>query len=196
MIFDLGGVLVDWDPRYLYRKLLADEVAIEEFLARVCTSAWNSQQDAGRSLAEATSLLTAEHPDRAELIAAYYARWDEMIGGPVQETVAVLEELDARGVPLYALSNWSAETFAVVRARLPFLSRFRAILLSGEERMIKPDPRFYQLLFDRHAIDPTEALFVDDVPANIEAARALGIQSHLFRSAAELRGELVRLGLL
>ena len=196
VIFDLGGVLIDWNPRYLYRKLFTDEAAVEEFLTRVCTQAWNEEQDAGRPLAEGTAALCALHPDRAELIAAYYGRWDEMIAGAIEDSVAILEELDRRRVPLYALSNYSAETFALARARFSFLARFRAILLSGEERLAKPDPRFYRLLLGRHAINPAEALFVDDSPPNVEAARALGMIGHHVRSAAELRRELAALGLL
>ncbi len=196
VIFDLGGVLIDWNPRYLYRKLLADEAAVEEFLARVCTQAWNEEQDAGRPLAEATAALCASHPDRAELIAAYYRRWDEMVAGAIDDSAVLLEELDRRGVPLYALSNFSVETFALARARLPFLGRFRAIVLSGEERLTKPDPRLYRILLDRHAIDPAEALFVDDNLANVEAARALGMTGHHVRTPADLRRELVALGLI
>lgn len=196
VVFDLGGVLLDWNPRYLYRKLLADEAAVEEFLARVCTQSWNEQQDGGRAIAEATAALVAEHPDRADLIRCYYERWEEMLLGPVAETVALLEELDVRGVPLYALTNFSAETFPIARRRFAFLSRFRAIVVSGQERLLKPDPRFYRLLCDRHAVDPTEAVFIDDSPPNVEAARALGMTAIHFRGAAELRAELGVLGLL
>lgn len=196
VIFDLGGVLIDWNPRYLFRKLLTDEAAVDEFLGEVCTQAWNEEQDAGRPLAEATAALCARHPDRAELIAAYYGRWDEMIAGAIDDSVVILEELDRRRVPLYALSNFSAETFALARARFAFLARFRAIVLSGEERLTKPDPRLYRLLLGRHAIDPAEALFVDDNLPNVEAARRLGMTGHHFRSPAELRRELVDLGLL
>jgi 2-haloacid dehalogenase len=195
-IFDLGGVLIDWDPRYLYRKLLPDEAAIEDFLARVCTQEWNELQDAGRSVDEATALLAAEHPECAELIAAYYGRFDEMMAGPIEGTVAVLDDLDRRGVPLYALSNFAAETFTIARRRFSFLARFRAILLSAEERLVKPDPRFYRLLLDRHDIDAADAVFVDDRPANVNAAVALGMEGIHFESPAQLRRELGALGLL
>jgi 2-haloacid dehalogenase len=195
-VFDLGGVLLDWNPRYLYRKLLADDAAVEEFLARVCTQSWNEQQDGGRAIAEATAALVAEHPDHAELIRCYYDRWEDMLLGPVAETVALLEELDDRGVPLYALTNFSAETFPIARRRFAFLSRFRAIVVSGHERLLKPDPRFYRLLFERHAVDPAEAVFIDDSPPNVEAAAALGMTAIHFRGAAPLRVELTRLGLL
>ena len=196
VIFDLGGVLIDWDPRYLYRKLLADDDAVEDFLARVCTQAWNEQQDGGRPLADAVAALAAEHPDSAELIAAYYGRFDEMMLGAHEDTVAVLGDLDQRGVPLYALSNFSAETFGHARRRFPFLSRFRDIILSGDERLLKPDPRFYRLLLDRHGLVAEESVFIDDSARNVDGAAQLGIVALHFRGAAALRGELVALDLL
>ena len=140
VVFDLGGVLIDWNPRHLYRKLLPDDASIEEFLAEVCTSEWNYQQDAGRTVAEAVGELSGRHPDKAPLIAAYYERWEEMLGGAIEASVALLEELDAAGVPLYALTNWSRETFPIARRRFPFLERFRGIVVSGEEGAAKPDP--------------------------------------------------------
>jgi 2-haloacid dehalogenase len=196
VIFDLGGVLIDWDPRYLYRKLIADEATMEDFLARVCTNQWNELQDAGRPLADATAQLVAEHPECAELITAYYERWEEMVMGGFEESVRVLEDLHRGGVPLYALSNFAAETFCRVRAQLPFLALFRDVVLSADHGLCKPDPRLYRVLLDRHSIDPTEAVFVDDRPPNVEAARALGMTGVDFRGADALRAELVGLGLL
>jgi len=196
VIFDLGGVLIDWDPRHLYRKLLSDDAAIEAFLAEVCTGAWNEMQDAGRSVAQATAALIAERPEHAELIRAYYDRFDEMMKGPLEDTVGVLEDLDRNGVPLYALSNFSSEMFVHARRRFPFLARFRDIVLSGDERLNKPDPRLYRVLLDRYRIDPAEAVFVDDRAPNAAAARALGMRAVCFVGAAELRRELAELGLL
>ncbi|HWM87384.1 MAG TPA: HAD family phosphatase, partial [Kofleriaceae bacterium] len=193
---DLGGVLIDWNPRHLYRKLCADESEMEDLLGRVCTSAWNQQQDAGRALAEATEELVAAHPEREQLIRAYYDRFDEMMVGEIEGTAAVVEELDRRGVPLYALSNFSAETFVHARRRFRFLDRFRAILLSGEERLVKPDPRFYRLLVERAAIRADEAVFIDDIADNVEGARAVGMIGVQFRNAPALRRELVQLRLL
>lgn len=190
VVFDLGGVLIDWNPRRLYRKLLPDDAAIESFLAEVCTAEWNLQQDAGRSWAEAVAELTARFPDRAGLIAAYHERWEEMLGGAIGDTVALLEELDAAGVPLYALTNWSRETFPIARRRFPFLSRFRGVVVSGEERAAKPDPRIYRILLERYQLEPAECLFIDDVPRNVEGARAAGMEGILFTSAADLRREL------
>jgi 2-haloacid dehalogenase len=196
VVFDLGGVLLDWNPRYLYRKLLADDAAVEEFLGAVCTQAWNEQQDAGRPLAEATAALIAEHPHRADLIRCFYERWEEMLAGPVAGTVDLLEELDRRGVPLYALTNFSAETFRIARRRFDFLTRFRGVVVSGEERLIKPDPRFFRILFERHAIAPAEAVFIDDSATNVDAARALGMIALHFRGAPDLRRQLAGLGLV
>lgn len=196
MVFDLGGVLIDWNPRYLYRKLLPDKAAVEAFLAEVCTQAWNEQQDAGRPTAEATAELVGRFPHHAALIGAYYGRWDEMLGGVIEGTAAIVEELHARGTPLYALSNWSAETFRHARDRYAVLERFRAIVVSGEEKLIKPDARIFQVLFERHGVAPQGSIFIDDVARNADAARRLGMTDIRFESPAQLRAELAALGLL
>jgi 2-haloacid dehalogenase len=197
VIFDLGGVLLDWNPRHLYRSLFAaDGAAMEHFLATVCTSAWNRQQDAGRPCAEACALLTAEHPDKAALIDAYYTRHLDMIAGAIGGTVEILSELHARGVPLYFLSNYSAETYPLVRARFDFLSWFAGGIVSGEHGVVKPDPAIYRLLVERYSIDPARAVFIDDVAANAAAARAFDIHPIHFCGADALRVELAQLGLL
>jgi len=196
-VFDLGGVLIEWDPRHLYRRLFAgDEAAMEQFLATVCTPEWNRCQDAGRSFAEAEAEAIARHPDKRALIAAWRERFDEMVPGAIAGTVAVLARLHARAVPLYALSNWSAETFALSRARFPFLEWFRGIVISGQEGIIKPDPRIFALLLERYGIDPARAVFIDDVPANTAAAEACGMHAIRFVSPEQLTGELEALGLL
>ncbi|QRP65114.1 HAD family phosphatase [Rhodanobacter sp. FDAARGOS 1247] len=196
VIFDLGGVLIDWNPRYLYRHLFDDESSMEQFLAEVCDGQWNEQQDAGRSWDEAIRLRSAEFPEHAALIAAYRTRWDEMLRGPMHDSVAILEELRARGVRLYALTNWSQETFPLAFERYPFLRAFEGIVVSGQERMIKPDPAIFQLLLNRYGIDPGRAVYVDDAPRNVDAAAKLGMHALQFRDAAVLRGELLALGLL
>lgn len=196
VVFDLGGVLIDWNPRHLYRKLLPDEASVEAFLAEVCTADWNYQQDAGRTVAEAVAELSARHPDRAELIAAYYGRWEEMLGGAIEEAVAVLEELAAARVPLYALTNWSRETFPIARRRFGFLERFRGIVVSGEERAAKPDPRIYRALIERYQLDPAACLFIDDVERNADGARAAGMEAMVYTSAAALRRRLADEGIL
>jgi 2-haloacid dehalogenase len=197
VVFDLGGVLIDWDPRRLYRKLFdGDAAGMEAFLATVCTQSWNERQDAGRSFAEATALLTAAHPEKAPLITAYFARWEEMLGGAIDGTVAILEALVERGVPIYALSNWSAETFPHARRRFAFLARFRGIVISGEVGIVKPDPAIYRLLLERHGIAANDAVYVDDVARNAAAATALGFHGIHFTGAEALRRELAGLGLL
>jgi 2-haloacid dehalogenase len=197
VVFDLGGVLIDWNPRYLYRKLFAgDEAAMEHFLATVCTQDWNEQQDAGRAFAEACAPLIARHPERAPLILAWGQRFAEMMAGPIHGTVDILEELHAAGVPLYALTNWSAETFPHAQERFAFLERFRGIVVSGHEKMIKPDPRIYRLLLERHAIAAADAIYIDDNPRNAAAATALGLQGIHFSGPEPLRAELRRMGLL
>lgn len=198
VIFDLGGVLIDWNPRYLYRGMFADEAAMERFLAEVCSPEWNLSLDAGRSLASAVAELGERHPHERLRIAAYRERWLEMIAGPIPATVAVLEELDAAGVPLWALTNWSAETFALVRhdPAYGFLDRFRAIFVSGELRLIKPDPAFYRHALAAIGAPAERCLFIDDSAKNVAAAKALGLHGHLFAGAAPLRAELAALGLL
>jgi 2-haloacid dehalogenase len=190
VVFDLGGVLIDWDPRYLYRKLLDDEAAVEEFLATVCTPEWNAEQDRGRPFAEGVAELVERHPVHAAAITAYHERWPEMLGGAVGGTVEVLAELRAAGVPVYALTNWSAETFGVARERFEFLEWFDGVLVSGEERMIKPDPAIFRLLLDRFGLDPGATFYVDDSEPNVEAAGRLGFDAVRFRTPAQLRRDL------
>jgi 2-haloacid dehalogenase len=197
VIFDLGGVLIEWDPRHLYRKHFGgDDAAMEEFLRAVCSPEWNRGQDAGRSFAEGAGLLKALHPEKAELIDLYRARFDEMMPGPIAGSVAILAELRRRGTPLYALSNFSAETYPSTFARFEFLRWFRGIVISGEVRAIKPEPEIYRALIETYAIDPQRAVFIDDVALNAEAATAFGIHAIHFTTPAALRAELVELGLL
>jgi 2-haloacid dehalogenase len=197
VVFDLGGVLIDWNPRHLYRRLFdGDEAAMEHFLAHVCTPEWNLCQDAGRRFAEAASLLKSDHPEKADLIDAYFAGFDEMMAGPIAGTVEILAELRQREVPLYGLTNFSAETYPLALRRFDFLAWFRGVLVSGEVGLVKPDPRIYQLLVERFAIAPAQAVYIDDVERNAAAARALGMHGIHFTEAAALRRELDALGLL
>lgn len=196
VVFDLGGVLIDWDPRYLYRKLLADEAAVEEFLATVCTPEWNDEQDRGRPFAEGVAELIERHPVHAAAITAYHERWTEMLGGGIAGSVELLAELRKAGVPLYALTNWSAETFGIARERYQFLEWFDGVLVSGEERMIKPDPAIFRLLLDRFGLDPQTAFYIDDSPANVAAASRLGFDAVRFTGPEQLRRNLELRGLL
>lgn len=195
VVFDLGGVLVDWDPRYLYRTLFDDEAAMERFLAEVCTPEWNLAQDAGRPWAEAVAVLSAQHPQHAEHIAAYRTRWLDTLRGPIQPTVDLLGELREQGVRLYALTNWSQETFPLARERFDFLGWFEGIVVSGEEQLIKPDPEIFQRLIQRYAIEPARTLYIDDSLRNVAAAEALGMHGWHFQGADALRARMRALGL-
>jgi 2-haloacid dehalogenase len=197
VVFDLGGVLVDWDPRYLYRTLLPSDEAVEQFLAEVTTPSWNAAQDAGRTWASAVEALTADFPEHAELISAYDERWIETIGGPIDGTVELLRELrDRDGVEIYALTNWSAEKFPLAIERFEFLSWFAGIVVSGTERIVKPDPRIFQLLLERYGLEASSTVYIDDNPPNVDAAAELGMTSLHFTGPDRLRDELSQLGLV
>lgn len=195
VVFDLGGVLIDWDPRHLYRTLFCgNHAAMEQFLSEVCTPAWNLQQDAGRPWAEAVAVLQEQYPECAELIRAYHVRWSEMIAGDIPGTVAILRALHAAGTPLYALTNWSHETFPIAEQRFAFLALFRGIVASGRERLVKPDPAIYHRLVERFGLDPARCVYIDDNPANAAAASGLGMHAIHFMSPDALAGELRALG--
>ncbi len=197
VIFDFGGVLLDWNPRHLYRKLFAgDEAAVDAFLTEVCPPEWNLAQDAGRDFDDAVAALMPQHRDQLPLILAWRDRFEEMIPDALHDTVAVARELKDRGVPLYALTNWSHETFPGQRRRFDFMDWFAGIVVSGEEKVAKPDPRIFRILLDRYGLRAAEAVFIDDNPHNAQAASALGLHGVHFRSAAELRRELRELALL
>jgi 2-haloacid dehalogenase len=197
VVFDLGGVLIDWDPRYLYRSLFdGDEDAMETFLAEVTTPEWNQQQDAGRPWAEAIEALSLEHPQRRELISAFWHRWTETLGEAIEPTVEILGDLQRAGVRLFALSNWSAETFPLARPRYAFLEWFEGIVISGEVRLVKPDAGIFRHLLERYGLDAASTVFIDDSEANVQAARELGMTGIHFKDAQRLRQELVALGLL
>ncbi len=191
IIFDLGAVLIDWQPGYLFSKLFKTEDEAEHFLNTICTSEWNEEQDGGRSLKEATDLLVSKYPEHEANIRAYYDRWDEMLGGPIEGTVSILRGLKEGGMhKIYALTNWSAETFPIALDRYDFLQWFDGIVVSGTERMRKPFPEFYKLLLGRYNVQTDEALFIDDNLRNVEAAKALGIDSIHFLSPEQLEQEL------
>jgi 2-haloacid dehalogenase len=196
VVFDIGNVLIQWDPRHLYRRLIPDEAEMERFLAEVCTDAWNLEQDRGRTWAEAIAERVPLFPQHEALIRAYSERWHDMVPGEVPGTVALLEALRARGVPLYAITNFSVEKFAEAQARFPVLRTFRDVVVSGTERLLKPDPAIYRLLLDRNGLEAARCLFIDDSEKNVRAAEAVGMRAHHFRDAARLEAELRGLGLL
>jgi 2-haloacid dehalogenase len=191
IIFDLGGVLIDWNPRYVYSKIFEDEEKLEWFFQTICTSDWNENQDAGRALNEATEELVLKHPEYETQIRAYYGRWEEMLGGPIQETVDIFRALkEMNKYRIYALTNWSHETFPVALQRYEFLKWFDGIVMSGEERTRKPFPEIYQILLTRYNVNPSEAIFIDDVLRNIKGAEVAGIKGIHFHSPQQLSESL------
>ena len=192
IIFDLGAVLIDWNPTYLYKKIFEREEEMHHFLKTICTPDWNEEQDAGRSLQEATDLLVKEFPDHEENINAFYGRWTEMLGDAIQDSVDIFKELkESNKYKIYALTNWSAETFPVAVERFEFLNWFDGVVVSGTEMMRKPHPDFYKVLLNRYQVNIENALFIDDNLRNVLAARELGIDSIHFQSPEQLKQELL-----
>jgi 2-haloacid dehalogenase len=191
ILFDLGGVLIDWNPRYVYHAVFNTKEETDWFLQNICTHDWNEQQDAGQSLQDGTEELVAKHPRWEKEIRTYYQRWSEMLGGPLPDTVELFRKLrEQQRYKFYALTNWSAETFPVALDRYEFLHWFEGILVSGAEGVRKPFPRFYELALQRFGLHPSETIFIDDNGRNVEAARALGIKSIHFQSAEQLTAAL------
>ena len=196
IVFDLGGVLIDWNPRYLYKKIFASTEEMEWFLSNVCTPEWNAQQDAGRPFAEALALVTEKYPKYAAQINDYYARWEETLGGPIKGTVALWQELKNKGCRIYALTNWSAETFPIAKKKYDFLQHMDGIVVSGEEKMNKPNPEIYKRLLARYGLQANNCVYIDDSLPNVEAAAQLGFDAIHFVSPEVLRLELLKRGLL
>ncbi len=195
-MFDLGGVLLDWNPRHLYRKLFDDEGDMEWFLSEVCTLEWHHAHDLGVPSEETSPPLIAAHPERAEMIRAWTERSEEMLAGPIDDSVEILRLLKAAGVPVYALTNMETWTYPGRRERYPFLRWFDGTIVSGFEGVAKPDPRIFELLLDRFALTAATTLLIDDSNTNVQAARAAGIQAIEFESPASLRRQLENAGLL
>ncbi len=196
VVFDIGGVFLDWDPRHLYRKLIADEAELERFLAEVCTPSWHAEQDLGVTIAASVASLAAAHPEHAALIRAWEERNEEMVAGVITGTVAILDELEKAGVACYACTNMEPEAYTRRLARYPFMSRFAGTVVSSTEGCAKPDPALLARLVARYRLEPRAALFVDDRPANLDGAARLGFATHRFVSPELLRTDLVARGLL
>ena len=197
IIFDLGNVLIDWNPDYVFDKLFEDKEQKKHFLQNICTMEWNEQQDSGRSLKEATETLVAKYPEWKEYIEAYYGRWKDMLGGPIHDTVEIFRQLKQSGrYKLYALTNWSAELFPIALELYEFLHWFDGRVVSGEEKLRKPSSEFYHVLLDRYNLQPQETLFIDDNLRNVKAAEALGMTSIHFQSPEQLKRELEQLQIL
>jgi 2-haloacid dehalogenase len=193
--FDLGGVLIDWSASYLYRSLLRDDEAIAAFLEEVGFIEWNTALDAGRDWDEAVEWLAARHPRRRDLIAAFRDRWEETLGGPIEPTVEILEELQAAGVRTFALSNWSRRTYDLAAPRFQFLQGFEGVVISGDVGATKPDPRIYGELLERGHLRTESTAFIDDSPPNVQSAISMGIVGVLYRAPEQLRRDLAGLGL-
>lgn len=197
VIFDVGNVLYDWNPRYLYERLIGDDRALDAFLDGVATREWHFQHDAGRPFAETSAELAAAHPEFAEMIALWGPRFDEQIPHALPGMPELVAEIDAAGVPLFAITNFSGEFWPPFRARESALfDRFRDIVVSGDEKLVKPDPAIYALALDRFGLAGPDAVFVDDREDNVAAAEAAGLRGLLFAGAERLRGDLAALGLL
>ncbi len=194
-VFDVGNVLIRWDPFRVYREMIPDEAKRHWFLQNVCTAAWNLEQDRGRSWEEGVALLVASHPEWEAQIRAYDERWHEAVPGLIEDSVAVLEDLKARGDKVYAITNFSREKWAECLIRFPFLQSFDGVVVSAHERVIKPDPAIYRILFERYDLAPQDCIFIDDSAKNIETARAVGMQGIHFVEPIDLRAALAGCGL-
>jgi 2-haloacid dehalogenase len=195
VIFDVGNVLLDWNPRHLFRKMFDDHERMEWFLANICSPAWNIEQDRGRTFAEGVALLLARHPEWEREIRAFDERWEETVGGEIAGSIALLRQLKGK-VALYAITNFSREKFALSHARYAFLREFEGVVVSGHEGLLKPDAAIYQVFLERYGRDASRCLFVDDSQRNVDGALAIGMHAVLFRDAAGLAADLARFGLL
>ena len=196
IVFDLGNVLIEWNPSHLYDKIFPNKKESDYFLSNICTMDWHSQQDAGRDIKEATEEKVKEHPDFAQPIRAFYARWKEMFGGPIEGSVNILKEVKEKGYKVYALSNWNAELFNYAIDDYPFLKWFDGKIISGEVKLKKPDEAIYQVMIERFSLTPQNTLFIDDTEKNIEEAKTLGFHCIHFKSAEQLRTHLNNLEIL
>lgn len=196
VVFDIGGVLIDWNPAYLYRQLLPDEASVTQFLDEVCTGSWNEQFDGGMLFADGIADLAKRYPEKADLIEAYWHRWHDMLGGEVPGTAGILARLKTAGVPVHAISNWSAETFPRAIEQFPFLQDFDILVVSGREKLKKPDAAIFKVFLERAGVPAQDCIFIDDNPMNIAAAASLGFETELFRTAEALEQRLVEMGLL
>ena len=196
VVFDLGKVLLDWDPRYYYRRFFGSDEALERFVRQVVSHDWYLEMDAGKAIELAVAERQRAYPEHAELIARWKEGWPLMMRGAIEGSVAILDELRGKGLRLYALTNFSTETWPLAKARFDFLSWFEDAIVSGEHGIVKPDPRIFELAISRWRLEPARTAFIDDVPANVEAGRACGLRAIHFTSPEKLRADLAALGLL
>lgn len=193
IVFDFGGVLLDWNPRHLYRSFFATKEEMEYFLANVCTTEWNAEQDRGRSFSEGVNILQSKFPEYKEAIHLFSEQWEHMLKGEILEGTQLLYEMKKRKYNIFGLTNWSKETIQIAYRKYPFFDVFDGIVVSGEEGLIKPDKRIYAVLLERYKLDAGQSVFIDDSAANIQAARELGFHAVLFDDIANVRKQLAEL---
>lgn len=196
VVFDFGGVLIDWERRYLYNKIFEDKDEMEWFLRNVCSDRWNMLQDEGFPFSETIPELQMKFPEYCDKIAMYETRWSEMVGGPITGTVDILKEIQAKNFPVYGLTNWGADTFPIVFKQFEFLRSLDGIVVSGDEKVVKPFPEIYKILIDRYQIDPESCIFIDDNYLNIQSAKTTGFKTIQFESPESLRKHLQLLKIL
>lgn len=196
IVFDFGGVLVEWNPRLVYRKLFSSDEAVEKFLNEINFMAWNAEQDRGRPFAEGVAVLCAQFPQYTDLIRRYNEHWEESVPGPIQPVVNILRTLKQAGYPVYALSNWSAEKFKLIRPKYEFFNWLDDIVISGDVRLVKPQPQIFRVLLDRIGRAAHECVFIDDAEANVMVARQLGFHVIRYESPEQLKRDLAELEIL
>lgn len=195
IVFDFGGVLIDWDPRYVYRSIFNNDTKMEWFLSNVCTNEWNLEQDRGLAFAEGVALLKDLFPEHSANIETFYYQWPQMLKGEIEESVKIFRQLKSR-YNVYGLTNWSAETFPIAFDRFDFLKLMDGIVVSGTEKLIKPDKKIFQLLLDRYALTAEKCMFIDDSEKNVLAAKGVGLNGIHFKSPGQLMSALKDVGLL
>ena len=196
IIFDFGGVLIDWDPRYLYKKIFTDTAEMEWFLQHICSGQWNAEQDNGRPFKEAISLLKNQFPRYINEIEAFYSRWPEMLAGEISSSVEVLKALQSKGYPVFGLTNWSHETFPIALNQFGFLKKLNGIVVSGEEKMSKPHKKIFSLLLSRYSLSAESCIFIDDNEMNINTAKEMGFKTIHFSDPQKMADELRKFDLL
>lgn len=193
IVFDFGGVLLDWNPRHMYRAFFPNEADMEYFLSNICTDAWNAEQDRGRSFSDGIRLLQSQYPDYQEAIHLYSEKWEDMLKGELPESTKLLRELKEQKYALYGLTNWSKEKIQIAYRKYDFFALFDGIVVSGVEELIKPDKRIYKVLLDRYGLQAEQSVFIDDNAANIQAAGELGFKVILFDNISNVRKQLTEL---
>lgn len=195
VVFDIGNVLLRWNPRHLYRTIFDDEAEMEWFLSTICTPDWNLEQDRGRDWEEAIAFLVKDYPDHESAIRAFHERWEETVSGPFEQNVALLDRLRQAGIPNYCITNFSSPKLALAQKKYPFLKGFDGIIVSGDERLLKPDPAIYQLLLSRYHLKAQDCVFIDDSKANVDGARSVGFHAIHFTESVDLAEALRSYGI-